>query len=639
KAKILPKTSNYNDKNPSNPKTDVDIIGIDRNTIDIISLDTSDIHIEVRGITNCNITEKSSFDIKYKSINNDIKNITLCPNQKTYDDPFFKDDIITPNDTCGKIKTYNYLHVESIGCKYNVTLHVSKTCDTSTIRDLGTFNICKNSFFVMDNIIYKDTNFVYQTNPNFVINNDKSICKKELRFKLSELKPSKNILQNGYIYCNSDKITLYTPKIEFASNTKVAYQWEKRTSSGWVKIPNATKDTLLVEDAGTYRLFQDYKVQNVINQAIFTGEYCNMTFYSDTITINQKAIIATPNIAAIGKKCIGNTITLSPTLPDVNLTYHWLDSDGNNSQNNEFNVSLSKNPLKVCLIANSNCGTNSDTICKDFIGVDSLKEKPSFSGIKQYCVGEPLILTIDNFDPNIKYSWIYPIDSMDIAVKNNTADFAAYFPGNYPITLLADNGCNELSSTNDFSFENQLSKSKIYGSSIVNEKTSQSYCLYTGQNNVTWKSSKGLKFKQSYKNGQSCISVSFPKISSSGWITATHSNSCSSITDSIYVIVKPVLFSNQLSKSNNIEAITEQHQDLEENQFKITPNPSNGNFSISSSFEFDKIEVMNIIGRAIYFDNSNNNQFNISEFPSGLYIVSLVKNGQKIGSKKLMKVD
>lgn len=66
------------------------------------------------------------------------------------------------------------------------------------------------------------------------------------------------------------------------------------------------------------------------------------------------------------------------------------------------------------------------------------------------------------------------------------------------------------------------------------------------------------------------------------------------------------------------------------------PNPTKGFLTIKSDSEIEKVNIINAVGQRMNVQCSNN-QINMVEFPSGLYIVELkLKNGQ-IVSKKIIK--
>ena len=285
------------------------------------------------------------------------------------------------------------------------------------------------------------------------------ICNDSVIFSLYEISPSKQIIKNGDLHCDGDKITLSIGKLNLEKNSKVFFQWEHLVQNNWQAIPNATNSELEVVEAGKYRLLQTFQIQNVVNGVLFTGEYCTMEAYTDWIEIKKENSIQPFDILNKDRICNGNKITLQPIQSDNNLNYFWSINNGNYLNSNSLNLNLTNLANQVCLFATTNCNLTSDTVCKIFIGKDSLKVPPLFSNFTQSCVGDPLLLTINNYDPTLNYSWNYPSDSMNIEVKSNSsAEFIAYVPGVYTISTTADNGCNVLTTKNDYLFENQLNR-------------------------------------------------------------------------------------------------------------------------------------------------------------------------------------
>lgn len=79
-------------------------------------------------------------------------------------------------------------------------------------------------------------------------------------------------------------------------------------------------------------------------------------------------------------------------------------------------------------------------------------------------------------------------------------------------------------------------------------------------------------------------------------------------------------------------------------QTKIYPNPTTGNFTVellsSISIQHLEISVHNIYGQLIVHEPYvNEKQIEISEYPNGIYIVSLNVNGRKVLNKKIIKSD
>lgn len=75
---------------------------------------------------------------------------------------------------------------------------------------------------------------------------------------------------------------------------------------------------------------------------------------------------------------------------------------------------------------------------------------------------------------------------------------------------------------------------------------------------------------------------------------------------------------------------------LDENSFKVFPNPSNGNFNITfpeSNGDFS-IEVLSVIGQKIYEKNNiNTDKLKVDNLEKGVYLLKISKDSQKIVKK------
>lgn len=80
-------------------------------------------------------------------------------------------------------------------------------------------------------------------------------------------------------------------------------------------------------------------------------------------------------------------------------------------------------------------------------------------------------------------------------------------------------------------------------------------------------------------------------------------------------------------------------QQENENLFSVHPNPTNGSFTVElANMSNLKIVIKDNLGQVIsqkVFSNKTN--IDLSEFQSGIYFVSLFKNNQRIGTRKVIK--
>ena len=77
------------------------------------------------------------------------------------------------------------------------------------------------------------------------------------------------------------------------------------------------------------------------------------------------------------------------------------------------------------------------------------------------------------------------------------------------------------------------------------------------------------------------------------------------------------------------------NEEIEVNTFKIYPNPTNGQVNISTNTAIKKINIYNSLGK-LYL-SVDDNSFNISEFPNGIYYLSIQFKTGSITVKKLVK--
>lgn len=72
---------------------------------------------------------------------------------------------------------------------------------------------------------------------------------------------------------------------------------------------------------------------------------------------------------------------------------------------------------------------------------------------------------------------------------------------------------------------------------------------------------------------------------------------------------------------------------------KIQPNPANQYFQISDTRQIGKVQVLNMVGGVVKtYYAQNTDQFDISDLPSGMYMVKMIhKNSNKVKTLRLRK--
>jgi hypothetical protein len=72
---------------------------------------------------------------------------------------------------------------------------------------------------------------------------------------------------------------------------------------------------------------------------------------------------------------------------------------------------------------------------------------------------------------------------------------------------------------------------------------------------------------------------------------------------------------------------------------KIHPNPANNYFHISDTKQIGKVQVLNLVGGVVKtYYAQNTDQFDISDLPSGMYMVKMIhKNSNKVKTLRLRK--
>jgi hypothetical protein len=136
--------------------------------------------------------------------------------------------------------------------------------------------------------------------------------------------------------------------------------------------------------------------------------------------------------------------------------------------------------------------------------------------------------------------------------------------------------------------------------------------------------SEAALFSWQPTNGLSCTNCPNPNASPSVTTTYTVTKTqCKSVTtDEITVTVSPV----GINEINSINAST------------LQPNPTNGLINISSRFEMQKIEVINVAGQILLSELVNTKclQLQLQNFAEGIYFISIIYPNGLSTTKKII---
>ena len=236
------------------------------------------------------------------------------------------------------------------------------------------------------------------------------------------------------------------------------------------------------------------------------------------------------------------------------------------------------------------------------------------SAPSQPCSGKTI--TLSDMSTNAATSWTYtaPGASNSLStVQNPTLSYAN--AGTYTITLVSANAAGmsaPISKTINIIATPQLSISP----NVV------SICA---KKNVMLAASGADTYSWSTGAISASLSVS-PSVTTVYTVTGTNANVCSAV----------------LSKTLNVSACTNIDEALSDNQttLSIYPNPGNGTIRVQSNFVTQAplhLVVTNALGQQVsQYKYNETMQLNLSEFPKGIYFISLFNDQQLMATKKYL---
>lgn len=159
----------------------------------------------------------------------------------------------------------------------------------------------------------------------------------------------------------------------------------------------------------------------------------------DSVTITVNPLPAKPTAIFNNNICEGDSLKLSVSIPAAGTTYIWTGPNGyinNNAEAALANVTT-KNGGKYTITASLNNCTQNDTVN---ISIKPKPLLPEISSNSPVLVGEDIMLTLNNSQSGVSYTWKGPA-SFSLSAANGTINNAALDnKGPYTITAIL-NGC------------------------------------------------------------------------------------------------------------------------------------------------------------------------------------------------------
>jgi hypothetical protein len=417
--------------------------------------------------------------------------------------------------------------------------------------------------------------------------------------------------------CSGRPLTLSASAISGAS-----YSWTGPASTT-ASTQNFTITTPYVNQSG------DYIVTATVGSCV----------YKDTVTVNMELTAFTPLASTNQPLCIGDTLKLDAFWNlTIGMSVFWW---GPNNYLDTTSYGLSVRPniqatdtgmYYVAIKHTSSLRCFSDTVAVHVDSISPMPSPPVVTSRTSFCAGNSTKqITWASPTPGVSYYSYFYIGT----VKNTTTSQSFIIVGPHVSTSgwlhmsATLKGCTATDSTYIYFKPTKSPVVFISANPDTNIIANQTVVFLdsvanTGPTptNYMWTINKAIA-----TSGQS---DPIPTLTNSSlqdgdqvclWVKVD--STCASIDTAISCVnmhVTPV----------NVSAI-------EQNNFVIYPNPSNGAFSITSS-NSGRVEIINALGQIVYSGNIHKGRNEIepgSKFSNGIYIVSL-RSGSEVQTSQLV---
>lgn len=398
-----------------------------------------------------------------------------------------------------------------------------------------------------------------------------------------------------------------------------------------------TSDTLPVLDAGLTEM-QSYLwtmnsnpvgMNSQTIQTIGAGIYM-VSVTSPTGCIGKDTVVLTIKDPVLE---LGNNLTIcsnegGPVLNAGNpgCTYSWTLNGSPAGTTQSLQTTLA-GIYSVTVTSPSGCFTQ-DNFTLDIVPALNA----AFTVPPASTVGATVSFTDNSSPPAISWNWNFGDGSSNDLTQNPVHVYNA--SGQYPVFLIVNNGTCSDTITGLINIENNCSTLGLLASFTLSEDTI--YLNGLGMVNFTNTSTNSTDWLWDFGDGlttteQNPTHVYANEGTYTVMLTSYNYNCSTSVLDTVVVMLYPVGTEDEFLDNNDEDV-------------RVFPNPNNGSFRISGKkFPFKKIEIVNILGEIIYYDEFSSNSAikNVeleTNFQNGIYFVKLEMFNETSGRTIFKKI-
>jgi len=291
--------------------------------------------------------------------------------------------------------------------------------------------------------------------------------------------------------------------------------------------------------------------------------------------------------ATVSKSNAGSSDTYLLKL-DKNGLFQWVTTYS--GSNTDIGTNIVCDNSRVYLVGNASSPADFDP-------------SPSIQGIPNYGLTDGFITKLNDCTASDSSIFVVACNSY----SSPSGNYRWTASGNYSDTLINQVGCDSVLTINLF---------------ITNQNTSVTQNGFTLTSNASNSTFQWLDCSNNYTAIQGETNASYTVTQNGDYAVELTENGCKDTSACTLVLGVGIA-----------------KDDLSDESFVISPNPSNGQFTIKSANQFNgEVEIINGIGQIIYNEKIlENHLINISLKTSpGVYFVRLKENGGKVSTSKVI---